>query len=302
MSSSFLTEARSFLFVPGNRPERFDKALASQADMVIVDLEDAVPAADKAAARVALATAWQQWPAAQQARVVVRINAAQTACHLDDLAWLPQLPGLPAVMVPKAEKVPDLAGLQNALGVSTMALIPIIESAEGLANIDALARCPGVLRLAFGNLDFQADLGMACGPDEAELASTRFAIVLASRRAGLAAPIDGVTTDTKDMARVQTDAARSLRFGFGAKLCIHPLQVAAVHTAFAPTAAQIDWAKRVLQAEAAAGGGAFTVDGRMVDPPVLKLARQCLAMARTDHSPSPPHEAQKTTAAKGFTG
>ena len=278
MSSSLLTEARAFLFVPGNRPERFDKALASQADMVIIDLEDAVPAADKAAARIALATAWQQWPAAQRARVMVRINAAQTACHQDDLAWLHQLPGLPAVMLPKAEKVSDLTGLQNALGVPTVALIPIIESAEGLANIDALAHCPRVLRLAFGNLDFQADLGMACGADEAELAPVRVAIVVASRRAGLAAPMDGVTTDTQDMSRVQADAARSLRFGFGAKLCIHPLQVAAVHTAFAPTAAQIDWAKRVLQAEAAAGGGAFTVDGRMVDPPVLKLARRCLAM------------------------
>jgi citrate lyase subunit beta/citryl-CoA lyase len=280
MSSALLTAARSFLFVPGNRPERFDKALASQADMVIVDLEDAVPAADKAAARLALASAWQHWPTAQRARVVVRINAAQTASHQDDLAWLPQLPGLPAVMLPKAEKVTDLTGLQGALDMPAAALIPIIESAEGLANVDALARCPRVLRLAFGNLDFQADLAMACGADEAELAPVRMAIVVASRRAGLAAPIDGVTTDTQDMARVQTDAARSLRFGFSAKLCIHPLQVAAVHTAFAPTAAQIDWAQRVLQAEADAGGGAFTVDGRMVDPPVLKLARQCLAIAR----------------------
>ena len=284
MSSSLLTEARSFLFVPGNRPERFDKALASQADMVIVDLEDAVPAADKAAARVALAAAWQQWPTAQRARVVVRINAAQTDSHQDDLSWLAQLPGLPAVMVPKAEKPSDLMGVQQALGEAATALIPIIESAEGLANVDALARSPRVLRVAFGNLDFQADLGMACGADEAELAPARLAIVVASRRAGLAAPMDGVTTDTQDMSRVQTDAARSLRFGFGAKLCIHPLQVAAVHAAFAPTVAQIEWAQRVLQAEAAAGGGAFTVDGRMVDPPVLKLARQCLAMARTDHA------------------
>ena len=280
MSASLLTHARSFLFVPGNRPERFDKALASQADMVIVDLEDAVPVADKAAARTALASAWKQWPVSQRTRVVVRINAAHTASHQDDLSWLARLPSLTAVMLPKAEQTSDLTDVLEAAGMPTVALIPIVESAEGLANVDALARSPNVLRLAFGNLDFQADLGMACGTDEAELAPVRVAIVVASRRAGLAAPVDGVTTDTQDMARVQTDAARSLRFGFGAKLCIHPLQVAAVHTAFAPTAAQIDWAQRVLQAEAAAGGGAFTVDGRMVDPPVLKLARQCLAMAR----------------------
>jgi len=110
----------------------------------------------------------------------------------------------------------------------------------------------------------------------------RVAIVVASRRAGLAAPVDGVTTDTQDMTRVKTDAARSLRFGFGAKLCIHPSQVVAVHSAFTPTAMQIDWARRVLLAEAAAGGGAFVVDGRMIDPPVLKLARQCLAMAQLE--------------------
>jgi len=280
MSFSLLTDARSFLFVPGNRPERFDKALASQADVVIVDLEDAVPVADKAAARVALALAWNQWPTAQRARVVVRLNAAHTDSHPDDLSWLAQLPGLPAVMLPKAEKPSDLMGVQDALGEAATALIPIIESAEGLANVDTLARCPRVLRLAFGHLDFQADLGMACGTDEAELAPVRVAIAVASRRAGLVAPIDGVTTDTQDMSRVQTDAARSLRFGFGAKLCIHPLQVVAVHAAFIPSAAQIEWAQRVLQAEAAAGGSAFTVDGRMVDPPVLKLARQCLAMAR----------------------
>jgi citrate lyase subunit beta/citryl-CoA lyase len=213
---------------------------------------------------------------------VVRINAAQTDSHQDDLSWLAQLPGLAAVMLPKAEKPSDLIGVQDALGEAATALLPIIESAEGLANVDALARCPRVLRLAFGNLDFQADLGMSCGADEAELAPVRIAIVVASRRAGLVAPVDGVTTDTQDMTHVQTDAARSLRFGFGAKLCIHPLQVPAVHTAFAPTAAQIEWAQRVLQAEAAAGGGAFTVDGRMVDPPVLKLARQCLAMARIE--------------------
>ena len=282
MTASLLTEARSFLFVPGNRPERFDKALASQADMVIVDLEDAVPVTDKAAARTALALAWQHWPTAQRARMVVRINAAQTASHQDDLSWLAKITPLPIVMVPKAEKTSDLTGVQEALGGAAVILIPIIESAEGLANVDALARSPSVRRLAFGNLDFQADLGMACGADEAELAPVRVAIVVASRRAGLAAPMDGVTTDTQDMSRVQADAARSLRFGFGAKLCIHPLQVAAVHAAFAPTPAQIDWAQRVLQAETAAGGGAFTVDGRMVDPPVLKLARQCLAMARMD--------------------
>ena len=272
--SAWLAAARSFLFVPGHRPERFDKALATEADAVIVDLEDAVPADEKAAARTALAAAWQRWSAPDRARVVVRINAAGTPWHTDDLAWLPQLDGLPAFMLSKAEQVADLAAVPAA------GLIPLIESAEGLAQIDLLARSPRVLRLALGHLDLQADLGMACGPDEAELAPVRLALVVASRRAQLAAPIDGVSTDTQNMALVQADAARSRRFGLTAKLCIHPLQVAAVHLAFAPSAEKLDWARRVLAAEAAAGGGAFKVDGRMVDPPVLLLARQCLAQRR----------------------
>lgn len=265
--------ARSFLFVPGNRPERFDKALLAGADMVIVDLEDAVPASAKAQARSDITAAWLRWMPMQRARVLVRINACNTLEGQDDLVWLPQLVGLPAVMVPKAEDPVSLAS------VHASQLIPLVETAEGLARLDALASTPRVMRLALGHLDLQADLGMNCSPDETELAPVRLAIVLASRRARLAAPIDGVTTDTKNRLLVEDDAARSHRFGFTGKLCIHPLQVAAVHAAFAPSTAQLDWARRVLQAEGAAGGAAYTVDGRMVDAPVLKLARQCLAMA-----------------------
>jgi citrate lyase subunit beta / citryl-CoA lyase len=133
------------------------------------------------------------------------------------------------------------------------------------------------LRLALGHLDLQADLGMVCGADEAELGSVRLDLVVASRLADLPPPIDGVSTSTQDMAQVLSDAARSRRFGFFAKLCIHPAQLAPVREAFTPTAAQQDWARRVLAAEAAAGGGAFSVDGKMVDSPVLKLARQILS-------------------------
>jgi len=272
-----LALARSFLFVPATRPERFAKALASGADAVIIDLEDAVAPADKLAARQMLAQAWPGFSATERARVLVRVNASATAWHGDDLTLLGQL-GVTSVMLPKAESAAQLAHVAGALG-SACALLPLIESVAGLDAADALAHSPQVLRLAFGNLDFQADAGMACGPDEPELTAVRLAVVLASRRAQLAAPVDGVTPGTQDTVQLALDAARGRRGGFGGKLCIHPLQVAVVNTAFSPSAAELDWAQRVVAAFEAAGGGVFSLDGRMVDAPVLRLARRMLARA-----------------------
>ena len=273
MPPSKLAQARSFLFVPGNRPERFAKALASGADAVIIDLEDAVPLDAKDTARAALAQAWPDFDADQRARLLVRVNPAGTPWHEADLAALGDLPGLGAVMLPKAENPQQLERAFRGGGVP---VLPLIESAEGLGQMDAIARATGVLRLGLGHIDLQADLGMRCGPDEAELAPVRLAMVVASRRAGLPTPVDGVTTATTDEQVLAQDAQRSRRFGFGAKLCIHPAQIAGVHQALAPTEAECAWAQRVLAAESAAGGGAFSVDGKMVDPPVLLLARQIL--------------------------
>lgn len=268
-----LSLARSFLFVPGHRPERFAKALACGADAVIVDLEDAVPLDAKAAARDALVAAWPALDAAQRARLLVRINPAGTPWHLADLAAVAHLPGLGAVMLPKAESVQQIGAVWRS---TQRPVLPLIESAEGVGQMDATARAQGVLRLGLGHIDLQADLGLSCGPDEAELAPIRVALVVASRRAGLPAPVDGVTTATTDADVLATDAQRSRRFGFGAKLCIHPAQVAGVHQALAPTEAECAWAERVLAAEVQAQGGAFSVDGKMVDPPVLLLARKIL--------------------------
>ncbi|PIT75305.1 CoA ester lyase [Limnohabitans sp. B9-3] len=270
-----LARACTFLFVPGHRPDRFDKALQSGADAVILDLEDAVPLSDKAKARDAITQAWQTWTSAQRARVLIRINALSSNEATADLAWLGTLDGLSAVMVPKAESVAELQRVAKG-GPVQMQLVPLIETAQAVRALDVIAQAPQVLRLALGHLDLQADLGMACEADEAELGPVRFQLVLASRCAGLPPPIDGVSTSTQDMALVQSDAARSRRFGFFAKLCIHPAQLQPVRAAFMPTALQRDWAHRVLAAETAAGGGAFSVDGKMVDPPVLRLARQIL--------------------------
>lgn len=274
-----LARARSFLFVPANRPERFTKALQSGADAVIIDLEDAVAPADKASARQALLSALATLNEAARARLLVRINASSTHFFHDDLSLLGHAPSIAGVVLSKAESSAALRSLAAVTG-SDCALLPLIESLAGLDAVDELAQAPQVLRLVFGHLDFQADLGLACDADEAELVPVRLALVAASRRAGLAPAVDGVTVALSDGEQLTSDAARSRRGGFGAKLCIHPSQVAIVNQAFSPTAAEIDWAQRVVAGSQAAGGGAFSLDGRMVDPPVLLLAQQTLARAQ----------------------
>jgi citrate lyase subunit beta/citryl-CoA lyase len=262
---------RSYLFVPGNRPERFEKACAAGADAVIVDLEDAVPPADKDSARAALA-AWLS-PAKP---VVVRINGATTPWFANDVA-LCRTAGVAAVVVPKAERAEELARLAADLPDS-VALLPLIETAAGLWNAVELARAARVQRLAFGSIDFQLDLGLH--GDDAELLPYRAQLVLASRVAGIAAPVDGVTVDVDDVGQVRADALRARRLGFGGKLCIHPAQVAAVNVCFAPTPEEIAWAHRVLDAANRAAGAAVAVDGRMVDRPVIENARRILAAVR----------------------
>lgn len=269
--------ACSFLFVPAIQPERLPKALASGADLVIADWEDAVAPADKERARTALADALAALPAPQRARLLVRINSEATPWFAADLQALAQLTaqGLAGAVVPKAERAQTLQAVAQAAGPQA-ALVPLVESVAGLAAAEALAAAPQVARLAFGHLDFQVDAGMACADDEQELLPVRMALVLASRRPGLAAPIDGVTVDTRNPERMGRDAERARRMGFGGKLCIHPAQVPVLHAAFDPDEAAVTHAQRVRQALEQAGGGVCVLDGRMVDAPVLAQAEQTL--------------------------
>jgi citrate lyase subunit beta/citryl-CoA lyase len=263
---------RSYLFVPGDRPERIAKAQASGADAVIVDLEDAVAPARKGAARDAVAGALD---AAQP--VVLRINGADTGWFADD-ARLAAHPGVMAVLLPKAASADAVADLRAACdGKPVLALV---ESAAGMANLPALAAAPGVARLVFGSIDFQLDLDI--GDEDQALLPFRMQLVLASRVANLPPPVDGVTTAFDDVARIEHDARRARSIGFGAKLCIHPRQVAIVNGAFSPTADELDWARRVVESAAASGGAAVAVDGKMVDAPVLARARRLLDAARGD--------------------
>lgn len=253
---------RSYLFVPGNRPERFDKACAAGADAVIVDLEDAVPFADKAAAREAVA-AWLS-PAKP---VLVRVNGADTDWFTDDLA-LCRAPGVAGVVLPKAEQAGDIARLRAA---GATAVLPLIESATGIDHLRAIASARGVQRLMFGSIDFQLDLGIP--GEREELLFFRSQLVLASRLAGLAAPVDGVSTALDDADRLADDARHARQMGFGAKLCIHPKQVQAVNRCFTPGAHELAWAGRVLEAAALANGAAVALDGKMIDRPVILRAQ-----------------------------
>ena len=254
---------RSYLFVPGDRPDRFDKACASGADAVIVDLEDAVAPGRKDAARAAVAA----WLDASRP-VVLRVNAVGTPWFGDDLA-LCRHAGVTAVMLPKAEREDDVAMVGD-----DVAVIALIESAAGFANARAVARARGVRRLAFGAVDFQLDMAMRATFDD--LLWFRCEIALASRLAGLEPPIDGPTLAFDDLAELATDAACARRLGFGAKLCIHPKQVDAVNRAFGASDGEVAWARRVIEVAAASGGAAVALDGTMIDKPVILRAQAIL--------------------------
>jgi citrate lyase subunit beta/citryl-CoA lyase len=266
----------NFLFVPGNRPDRFTKALDSGASAVILDLEDAVAAEDKEAARNAIQTAWPGFTAEQKKRLVIRSNSPGSAFYSADLILAQKL-DLTCLLIPKSESADEMNGA--ALLLPNTALIPMIETAVGLDHLREIANANQVIRLALGNLDLQADLGMVCDPQETELHTARYQIVLASRVAQIAPPIDGVTPSTDDVVRVQDDAERAKRMGFGGKLCIHPKQVSIVKSAFMPSEKEVAWAMRVIEADKTSKGGAVKLDGRMIDRPVVLLAQRTIAIA-----------------------
>ncbi|QWD64849.1 CoA ester lyase [Polynucleobacter sp. MWH-UH2A] len=266
----------NFLFVPGTRPERFMKALDSGASAVILDLEDAVAEEDKESARTAIRSAWSQFSDEQKKRLVIRTNSPGSKFYAADLILAQELQ-VACILIPKSESLDQINGA--ALVLPNTAIIPMIETALGLHHLNEIANSNQVLRLALGNLDLQADLGMICDAQETELQTARYQIVLASRLAQITPPVDGVTPSTDDLPRITEDAERAKRMGFGAKLCIHPKQVAIVQAAFMPTEEEVHWAQRVIEADQASKGGAVKLDGKMIDRPVVLLAKRTLAIA-----------------------
>lgn len=265
---------RSYLFVPGDRPERFAKALASAAHQVVIDLEDAVNPDAKIAAREGLAS----WLAdtlsdGDRPRVLIRVNAFGTPWHEDDVRML-RATDVHNVMVAKAENANELADVAARCG-GKVTLVALIESVAGVVQMRSIASEKAVSRLAFGSFDYCVDAGVD-GTDR-ELDYVRSQFVIESRYANLPAPVDGVTLSVDDGALIAEDVAMGRRFGFGGKLCIHPKQVDWVNRGFAPSEADRVWAEKVLAKLAENPKGAIAVDGKLVDKPIADRARRIVA-------------------------
>jgi citrate lyase subunit beta / citryl-CoA lyase len=285
-SPSFL---RSCLFVPADEEHRAQKALASAADVVVLDLEDAVATARKAQARHAAVQLLAAHPAA---RVWIRVNGVHTTGCLADLTAV--MAGPPAgVMLPKAESPSEVAAVAWVMGqleaqhgwdAESIDLVPLVETARGLADIEGVCRAaPRVRRVAFGAADYTADLGIEWTRGEDELVLARQQLVVQSRAAGIEPPIDAADLEIDDAERVFAAAARSRAGGFQGRLLIHPAQIEPCHRGFAPSAAELDRARRVLEAFDAAeraGVAAIEVDGRLVDYAIAARARRIVAMSR----------------------
>ncbi len=258
--------AVTWLFVPATRPDRLEKAIAAGAHAIIADLEDAVDPADKSNARAKLDAVL----GAGRIKPWVRINAVDTPWFAQDLALLQKHHAAVAgVMLAKTESAAQVQALDCALPV-----LGLIESARGLLALGDICRHPRIFQLAFGAADLSADLG--CEDDWDQLWPARSQVIIHSAAARLPSPVDGVTMALQNPAQVEGDARRAARAGFGAKLCIHPVQLAPVLQGFAPCDAQLQWALRIMDVAQASGSGAQRVDGQMVDRPVIERARRIL--------------------------
>lgn len=266
-----VASARTYLFVPASRPDRFQRACESGADVVILDLEDAVPPPGKAAAREA-AVNWLASPRGGPV-TMVRINAVGTPWHEADVTAL-RKSGAP-LMLPKAESSDQIARLGRC--VDDLVVVALIETPRGVLRAEEIAAAPATARLALGHIDLAAALGVRPDAREAFL-HARSQLVLASAAAGIASPVDGVTTALGDVERLRDDVTYAEAVGMTGKLCIHPRQIGVVHDAIRPSETDIEWARRVVAS--VGDGGAAAVDGEMIDPPVIARARRLLLLAQ----------------------
>ena len=280
---------RSMLFVPATSGRKIDKAFASAADAVIVDLEDAVAIAEKPAARATLAEIVAQ---PRPLPCWVRINGMSTAfCHRDVVAAT--IPGIAGIILPKAESASEIQAIdwlmsqveiESGMAAGSIGLMAIVETARGLVKVDEIAAASARLgRLLFGAVDLAADMGIEMDDAGGATAQARFAIARASRAAGLEAPIDTAFTDIPNLAELRATTLRARALGYTGKTCIHPTQIAVVNEVFSATAGELAWAGKVVaafeQAEAQ-GLAAFKLDGEMIDYPVVERARKLLGTIR----------------------
>jgi citrate lyase subunit beta / citryl-CoA lyase len=288
---------RSFLFAPGNVARRVEKALTLEADVVIVDLEDSVAVAEKAATRKAVAEALTR---PRRGRGYVRVNAPSTPFCFGDLKEVFHR-GVEGVVLPKVESAADLHAIdwliwnlerEHGMAEGSVDLMPQIETAAGLQRIDRVLQARNlrpykgpwrVKRVAFGAADYGHELGLTVGLDEVELEDARARVVLASRAAGFEGPIDSPWFHFKEAAAFARALERSRRGGYQGRLCVHPDQIAPVNAAYLPGAEELARAERIVtafrQAEAR-GEAAVQVDGEMVDYPVAHRAQAMLDLVR----------------------
>lgn len=268
---------RSLLFVPASRPDRFEKAVRSGADMVCIDLEDAVPPSGKDGARDAVGAYLSGRSQAEGgAETGVRLNSVHTldGCR-DVLALAPVLAQADFVMVPKVSCRHDLDLIVDWLGAG-IGLVPVIESARGLENAADILRQPNCIAGLFGGADYSADVGVTLDWDPLMFARARLANAAAG--AGVLM-IDVPYLDIADEAGLAAETRRVRALGLHARAAIHPKQIAAIHDAFRPDTEEVAQARRVVAAFESGDGGAALLDGKLIERPVILAARRTLVLA-----------------------
>ncbi len=268
----------SYLFVPGNRLDRVKKALCSKADVVIIDFEDAVPEREKIRVREDIEHFLSQQDFSQTTQICIRVNDRTTPYFEADVAMVAKFPNT-IIMLPKTELANDVQQLENIIS-SKQSIIPLIETAKGILNAYSIASSSQhIHRLAFGAVDYCFDLNISISSHGQELIYPRSALVVASRAAGLEAPIDTVYTDISDEEGLILEIHRAKTLGLFSKLCIHPAQLHHVNLLFGPSQEEVAWAQKVVKSFEQAleqGLSAIKIDNEMIDLPVYKKALETL--------------------------
>ncbi|MDN5565268.1 MAG: CoA ester lyase [Psychrobacter sp.] len=263
----------SWLFVPATRLDRVAKAFASGADAVIVDLEDTVAVADKAQARSAI----QDYYHSQDYQPIwLRVNRASSVEFMEDIALCQQLPKLAGIILAKAEQA---AAIEYVNQATNLPVIALIETALGLSQVDSMASASGLLAFSYGFLDLCNDLNVQVSTPAADNIANqvRYQLLLSSKVQGLLAPIDTIYPDFKDSKGLQDRVILWSQMGLSGMLCIHPKQVAVIQQSLRPSAAELDFAKRVVTEYERSHEAVFKIDDNMVDAPVIERCRQLLA-------------------------
>lgn len=275
-------ENKTWLFVPATRIDRIEKAFASGAEAVIVDLEDAVASADKAQAREALKEFYDEQNEKQSYRPIwLRINRAGTEAFFEDIALCQQMPKLAGVLLTKTEQAADIAHVHQCIGLPVIALI---ESAAGLYQVDSMAKTAGLAAFSYGFLDLCNDLRVQVGTPAADIIANqiRYQLILTSAVHKLAPPIDTVYPDFDDEEGLHARVQLWSQMGMSGMLCIHPKQVDIVHQSLQPTQREWQFAKLVVAEYERSGQAVFKIDGEMVDAPVIARCRQLLSQWQMD--------------------